>query len=273
MSRLISVGLTPCPNDTFTWGGIALGHIRSPLRLSFRYEDIQQLNELAARGEVDVVKISFFQYAFLPRGVYRLLPAGAALGYGVGPLLIAPKPLSHKELLNIPIGVPGRGTTAYSLLHFYLPEVKNVIEIRYDKLLTHLAKRDIGAAVIIHESRFTYREKGFICLQDLGAYWTAQTSYPIPLGGIAVKRHVPKTLLARLLRRSLKAAWKRKIPNLQPYISNFAQEMEPSVQEAHIQLYVNHFTYRLGSTGWEAVRYYLRWVRAHFQNTLERQAL
>lgn len=151
--------------------------------MQFRYEDIETLNQLAAQGSVDVLKLSFFRYAQLPRGTYRLLPVGAALGYGVGPLLVARKPLTRTELLKARIGVPGFGTTAYSLLRFFAPELPRPLEMRYDVLLPAVAEGQLDAAVIIHESRFTYASYGLICLQDLGTYWTEQTGYPIPLGG------------------------------------------------------------------------------------------
>jgi 1,4-dihydroxy-6-naphthoate synthase len=230
--------------------------------LRFHYEDIETLNKLAAAGAVDVVKLSFFQYARLPRGLYRLLPAGAALGYGVGPLLVAQKPLPYPELRNAPIGIPGWGTTAYSLLRFFAPHAENLIAMRYDLLMPAVVQGEIAAAVIIHESRFTYPSYGLVCMQDLGAYWTERTGFPIPLGGVAVKREVPRRWLTRLLRRSLRQAWKGPSLSLADFIAQHAQEMAPTVQKAHIDLYVNRFTYRLGPVGSAAVRFYLRWVQA-----------
>lgn len=261
MKRIYKVGISPCPNDTFLWGPLALEAIRLPFSLQFRYEDIQTLNQLATEGSLDVIKLSFFRYAQLPKGRYRLLPVGAALGYGVGPLLVARKPLSRSELLEARVGIPGLGTTAYSLLRFFLPELPPPLEMRYDALLPAVVEGRLDAAVIIHESRFTYASYGLICLQDLGAYWTEQTGYPVPLGGVFVRPDVPRRPLIRALRRSLRAAWRHQVAGLPSYITQYAQEMAPSVQKAHIQLYVNRFTYRLGSLGWAAVRYYTRYVR------------
>jgi len=263
MSRVFSVGISPCPNDTFVWGALALGHIRVPFELEFFYEDIQTLNCAARAGRFDVVKLSFFQYALLPRRTYRLLSVGSALGYGVGPLLVAKSPLSPHELKGAPIGIPGFGTTAYSLFRFYAPEAENVIEMRYDQLMPAVVRGDLRAAVIIHESRFTYAQHGLICLEDLGAYWTAQTGYPIPLGGLAVKRNVPRLSLERALRRSLRLAWQGRWPELTSFVAAHAQELDPEVQRAHIRLYVNAYTQALRGHGWAAVRYYLQWVRQH----------
>lgn len=261
MKRRFTVAISPCPNDTFLWGALALGEVRLPFAIDIIYEDIQTLNELAAEGEADILKLSFLQYALLPRGRYRLLPVGAALGYGVGPLLIAPQPLPREALRTARIGIPGWHTTAHSLLRFFLPEAQNLVEMRYDQLMPAAARGEIEAAVIIHESRFTYPQWGLVCLQDLGEYWTQKTGYPIPLGGVAVKAGTPRRPLIRALRRSLHLAWTGKVPDLAPYIRAYAQEMDASVQKAHIDLYVNRFTYRLGTEGMAAVRFYIRWVR------------
>ncbi len=263
MSRTLSVGISPCPNDTFVWGAVALGQIRLPFRLVFFYEDIQELNRAAQEGRFDVVKLSFFQYALLPPRAYRLLSVGAALGYGVGPLLVAKSPLSPDELRQAPIGIPGLGTTAYSLFRFYAPQAEKVIELRYDQLMPAVARGDLRAAVIIHEGRFTYAQYGLICLEDLGAYWTQKTGYPIPLGGLAVKRTVPRGPLERALRRSLRLAWQGRVAQLSAFVAAHAQELDPAVQQAHIQLYVNSYTRFLRAEGWAAVRYYLQWVRRH----------
>lgn len=263
MKRTLSVAISPCPNDTFIWGALALGQVRLPFRLSFLYEDIQTLNQLAARGTADIIKLSFLQYALLPRGMYRLLPVGAALGYGVGPLLVARQPLSSQVLRTAYIGIPGQQTTAHSLLRFFLPDIQNLVEMRYELLMPAVARGELDAAVIIHESRFTYPQWGLVCLQDLGEHWTRKTGYPIPLGGVVVRRGIPRRPIIRALRRSLRLAWKGQIPGLSPYIAAYAQEMDPAVQRAHIDLYVNRFTYRPGMTGTAAIRYYLRWVRQY----------
>lgn len=263
MKRRFTVAISPCPNDTFLWGALALGKVRVPFALDFIYEDIQALNQIAAQGSADIVKLSFLQYALLPKGQYRLLPVGAALGYGVGPLLVARQTLSREGLRTARIGIPGWHTTAHSLLRFFLPEAQNLVQMRYDRLMPATAQGEIDAAVIIHESRFTYAQWGLVCLQDLGAYWTEKTGYPIPLGGVAVSPKVPRRPLIRALRRSLYLAQKGTIPELAPYISEYAQEMDPAVQQAHIDLYVNCFTYNLGVVGMAAVRHYVQWVRRH----------
>ncbi|MCS7297642.1 MAG: 1,4-dihydroxy-6-naphthoate synthase [Bacteroidia bacterium] len=261
MKRQLSVAISPCPNDTFIWGALALQQVRSPFSFHFLYEDIQTLNHLVMQGSIDVAKISFFQYAFLPRRVYRLLPVGGALGYGVGPLLVARSALPVESLSEKRIGIPGFRTTAYSLLRFFMPTASHLVEMRYNELIPALVRGDLEAAVIIHESRFRYKEWGLVCIQDLGAYWTQQTGYPVPLGGVVIRRGIPARPLIRYLRQSLRLAWKDRVPGLWTFIAQRAQEMDMSLQRAHIALYVNRFSYCLGPLGKAAIKQYLRHVQ------------
>lgn len=263
MSRLVRVAISPCPNDTFAWGPLILGEVPSRLSLHFIYADIEELNLLAQREAADVVKLSFFQYALLPQGKYHLLPIGAALGYGVGPLLVSRKSLSYEALQTALIGIPGWHTTAYSLLRFFAPQAERLKAAPYSQLMPMVASGELDAAVIIHESRFTYAEYGLVALVDLGAYWSEKTGYPVPLGGIAVRRSVPKRAVIRAFRRSLRTAWRKPSSALSEFIGSHAQEMVPAVQKAHIQLYVSTDTYRLSKTAQAAIRYYLHWVRSH----------
>lgn len=263
MNRPLQVAISPCPNDTFAWGPLILGEVHSRLPLHFIYADIEELNHLAQREAVDIVKLSFFQYALLPRRKYRLLPIGAALGYGAGPLLVSRKPLSYEALQTALIGIPGWHTTAYSLLRFFAPHAERLKAAPYSELMPSVARGELDAAVIIHESRFTYTEYGLVALVDLGAYWSEKTGYPVPLGGVVARRQVPVRALVRAFRRSLRTAWRRPSPALSDFICFHAQEMAPTVQKAHIQLYVNTDTYRLSPTAWAAIRYYLHWVRSH----------
>ncbi|MCS6789789.1 MAG: 1,4-dihydroxy-6-naphthoate synthase [Bacteroidia bacterium] len=263
MSRSLKVAISPCPNDTFAWGPLILGEVPSRLPLHFIYADIEELNHLAQQEAADVIKLSFFQYALLPRRKYRLLPIGAALGYGAGPLLVSRKPLSYEALQKAVIGIPGWHTTAYSLLRFFAPHAENLKAVLYSELMPSVNRGELDAAVIIHESRFTYAEYGLTALIDLGAYWSEKTGYPVPLGGIAARREMPVRALVRGFRRSLRKAWREPSPALQALISSHAQEITPAVQKSHIQLYVGPDTYRLSSTARAAIRYYVHWVRSH----------
>ncbi|MCS7162441.1 MAG: 1,4-dihydroxy-6-naphthoate synthase [Bacteroidia bacterium] len=262
MKKSLRIAISPCPNDTFIWGPLALGEIRTPLRVSFDYEDIQTLNAWAQQGRADIIKLSFYQFAQLPRGLYRLLPTGAALGENVGPLLIGRRVLSQAELAEASIGLPGFSTTAYALFRFYAPHAQQLIAMRYDHLIPAVAAGEIDAAVIIHESRFTYEAYGLKLIQDLGAYWQAQTGHLVPLGGVAIRKGVWRRPVIRALRRSLRSAQRHRSARLMAFIGQYAREISPAIQMAHIDLYVNRYTYRLGPKGQAAIRYFLRWVRS-----------
>ncbi len=261
-SEPLRVAISPCPNDTFLWAGIALGTIRSPWPIQISYHDIDELNRLARTGEVHLVKVSFFQYALLPRRRYGLLSVGAALGYGVGPLLIAREPLTRGQLRHARIGIPGWETTAHSLLHFYAPDTRNRQCYRYDRLIPALLASEIDAAVLIHELRFTYHQYGLVALADLGAYWTEKTGFPIPLGGLILRKDCLtfRPMLSFILRKSLRWAYTHSNEAL-AFVAQYADAMEPSVQEAHIRLYVNAFTRRLGRVGQKAINAYLHIAR------------
>jgi 1,4-dihydroxy-6-naphthoate synthase len=263
VSEPLRIAISPCPNDTFIWAGVALGAIRLPWPVQITYYDIDELNRLAQRGGAHLVKVSFFQYALLPRGSYGLLPVGAALGYGVGPLLIARAALSYEALAAAKIGIPGLETTANSLLHFYAPHAQNRLVYRYDQLIPALLAGEIDAAVIIHELRFTYAKYGLTALQDLGAYWTEKTGLPIPLGGLILRRDLLgwRAFLSAALRKSLRWAYRHPASAL-AFVGQYADDMDPAVQKAHINLYVNAFSHRLGSLGKRAIATYLRLARA-----------
>ena len=261
----LRVAISPCPNDTFIWAGIALGAIRLPWDIHITYHDIDELNRLARTGEAHLVKVSFLQYALLPAGRYRLLSVGAALGYGVGPLLVARRPLSPQDLLQARIGLPGWETTAHSLLHFYAPHAQNRYSYRYDQLIPALLDGEIDAAVLIHELRFTYAEYGLTALIDLGAYWTEKTGLPIPLGGLILRRELSalRPLLSQALRKSLRWAYTHSEKAL-AFVGQYADALDPTVQKAHIDLYVNAFSRRLGPLGQKAIATYIRIARSLF---------
>lgn len=266
----LRIAISPCPNDTFIWAGLALGQVPFPIPLTFIYEDIEALNRLAQREQADVVKVSFLQYALLPPGRYYLVPAGVALGYGVGPLVVARAPLAYEELTQARIGIPGWHTTAHSLFHLYAPQAQKRFVYRYDQLLPALLAGQIEAAVIIHELRFTYQTYGLVCLVDLGSWWTRRYGVPIPLGGVAVHKRAARwlRLLTLAIRQSL--LWAKRHPlALWPFVNEHASELDPQVQKAHVELYVNRFSWRLGLKGRKAIRHYLRAVHTLFFASFE----
>lgn len=251
----LRLGISPCPNDTFIFEALLHNRVDcGGLNFDVRFADVQELNEAAARREFDVVKTSFFAYTQL-RDHYQLLNAGAALGRGVGPLIVARKALDVKELPKKIIAVPGLDTTAYLLLRFFAPEANTLVVRRFDEIMPAVQRGEVDAGVIIHESRFTYAEHGLVSLQDLGDYWEAQTGLPIPLGGILAKQSLGEEVIQTIetaLRSSVEFAFANR-GLVQPFIAEHAQEMASEVQQKHIALYVTPFSVDLGPEGHAAV--------------------
>jgi len=254
LSLEIVLALSPCPNDTFTFGPLALGWVKTPVKLRFIFEDIETLNRLALSGEIPLLKVS---YALLPEICehYQVFPVGAALGRGCGPLLVAREPLSPEDLSGVEVWLPGEHTTAHLLFRLAFPEARRRRFVPYHEILPALTSGKARAGVLIHEERFVYRERGLYLVRDLGAWWEEETGLPLPLGGPVVRRDLPedlKSALARAVRDSLHLARKR-FPELLPFIRSHAQELSREVIEAHIRTYVNAYTEDLGEEGRRAL--------------------
>lgn len=249
----LNVCISPCPNDTFAFGNIVLGNIRSDhFELNYEYEDIQTLNQLGlSDSPPDILKFSYGAWPRLKQK-YRLLRVGSALGHGAGPLIVGKKgiPLEDRTVLLI----PGLDTTACLLVKRYFPNA-TLKEISYDKILPALEKDEKAAGVIIHESRFTYHQHDLELLFDLGSHWEEDTKGPLPLGGVAIlKKHGDERalLFENLLQDSINLAWKKPESTLE-FMQKHAQEMEPEVMQQHVDLYVNQDTHQLSEKGIQAI--------------------
>lgn len=251
----LSVGFSPCPNDTFIFD--ALIHQKIDTKgISFEVilADVEELNQRALAGELDITKLSYHTLAYV-REQYYLLKSGGALGYQCGPLLIAKKQLTREEVISGKIAIPGKLTTANFLLGLAYPEAKHKIPYLFSDIENAVLSGEVDAGLIIHENRFTYHSKGLIKLIDLGEYWEEKTQLPIPLGGIAMKREHPISLVQQideLVKASVQYAFDH--PNdSKEFISQHAQEMDPVVCQNHIDLYVNQYSLQLGHQGVSAV--------------------
>jgi 1,4-dihydroxy-6-naphthoate synthase len=259
LNRKLSLGFSPCPNDTFIFD--ALVHGRVPcggVRFEERLEDVETLNGLALSGVLDVSKISYHVLGLILKD-YLLLRSGGALGRGCGPLLVAREPLDPARLAGRTIALPGRFTTAALLLRLFDPSLADFVFLPFDRIMPAVADGLVDAGVIIHESRFTFASHGLVQIVDLGQWWEQETGHPIPLGGIAAKRSLgPQTLLAleRGIARSVDYAFEHPA-QARPYIRAHSQEMSDEVCDAHIGLYVNGFSRGLGAEGEAAVRHLL----------------
>ena len=258
MNAPLTLGISPCPNDTFifdAWVNGRLGHTAPAV--TTRLEDIDTLNRLALQSALDVVKVSFFAYGML-RENYQLLQTGGALGRGCGPLLVSRNArLSRQDLADakLRVAVPGDLTTAHLLLRLYQPAACTVRSLPFNQIMPAIAQGEIDAGVIIHEGRFTYHQYGLHMLVDLGAWWEQTTGHPIPLGCIVARSSLGPAMIANL-ERTIRASLMHAHQNpddSREYIRAHAQEMDPQVIASHIELYVNSFTEDYGSEGRAAI--------------------
>lgn len=252
----LSLGFSPCPNDTFIFDALVNGKIDTEgLEFDPVLEDVQTLNAWAAEGRLDITKLSF-PALFNQSSTYAILDSGAALGKGVGPLLIAKEPIDIKEVELRLIAIPGENTTAHFLLNYAFPQAKNKAVLLFSEIEDAVLKGNVDLGVIIHENRFTYQKKGLHKICDLGEIWESKENVPIPLGCIAIKRKLPAELqlqVDRLIRQSLDYAFEH-YPRLSPYVAEHAQAMEEDVMRKHIELYVNNYSLSLGEDGKAAIR-------------------
>lgn len=251
----LSLGMSPCPNDTFMLHALLHGRIDcGALAFTPAIHDIDVLNQKAFASELAVTKLSFYAY-LQARDRYELLDSGAALGYGCGPLLVARSPLP--DLSRARIAVPGMQTTALMLLRLWNPALVNVTPLRFDRILPAVRDGEFDAGLIIHESRFVYKQYNCHALVDLGEWWESQTRLPIPLGGFAIRRDNEtvrrKAEVQNLIRRSVEYALKNPSAS-RSYVKSLARETDDSVIARHIDLYVNAFSLSLGEAGRQAVR-------------------
>ena len=257
----LSLGFSPCPNDTYIFHALVHGrvHLVQSSIASVQLEDVETLNEWALHQRLDITKLSFHAFAHV-RDHYTLLQSGAALGRGCGPLLISGSGNKPARLDDWTVAVPGKYTTAALLLCLYQPAYRHLVVMRFDQILGALAAGEVNAGVIIHESRFTYRNFGLHCLQDLGEWWEQTTGLPIPLGCIAAKKSLPEEVREEFDHAiAASISWADAHPREGwEYIRAHAQEMDAQVMRSHIGLYVNDFSKGLGDEGGRAVHELLR---------------
>lgn len=256
MSRVITIGYSPCPNDTYIFYALARGKAPVPgIEFRERLEDVESLNRLALDGALDISKISYHAFAYL-RERYALLRSGGALGRGCGPLIVARPGTTLERMRNGSIAVPGRLTTAALLLRLYNPSVTNAVELPFDRIMQAVSAGKVDAGLIIHESRFTYPDYGLEKLLDLGEWWESRSGLPLPLGAILGKRDLGKPLLLAVeqaIAASIRYA-RQHTDEVMRYCRQHSQEMDGKVMRQHIDLYVNDFTVDLGDEGFAAVR-------------------
>jgi 1,4-dihydroxy-6-naphthoate synthase len=251
----LTLGFSPCPNDTFIFDALVNGNIDTgELKFQPVLEDIETLNKLSSSGKLDVTKLSFPAF-FQNLSSYISLPSGGALGHGVGPLLVAKKELTAEEINISKTAIPGENTTANFLLSYAYPKSKNRIPVLFSTIEDVVLKGDADLGLLIHENRFTYHKKGLIKIVDLGEYWQEKTGLPIPLACIAIKRTIDKNVqrqVGDVIKKSVEYAFAA-YPYISQYVKDHSQTMEEDVMRKHIDLYVNKFSISLGEKGRAAI--------------------
>ena len=190
----LSLGYSPCPNDCFIFYALVHRKVLSEITWQVTLDDIDMLNQLAGQKKLDIIKVSYHNYGYLLED-YVMLRSGGALGKGVGPLIVSKDYLS--SLVGKKVAIPGASTTANLLLKLLYPDNITTVQYRYDQIMPAVARAEVDAGLIIHESRFTYNNYDLKKYLDLGEWWEKETGLPLPLGGIAVRRNLPHQLLTR----------------------------------------------------------------------------
>jgi 1,4-dihydroxy-6-naphthoate synthase len=249
----LRIGYSPCPNDTFIFHGLASGAVGWPSGIEITLADVERLNGLAAAGELDVVKVSVAAAAGILDD-YVLLRAGGAMGYGVGPLVVAREERSLDSLDGAPVAIPGRRTTANLLFGLCCHEAGIAAvreEMVFDGIMDSVLSGAADAGVIIHEGRFTFLGRGLVQLMDLGEWWESRTGLPIPLGGIAIRRSLGMDAARAMnaaIRESLSLA-RRNPEGAWAYVKEHAQEMDDAVIRRHSETFVTDYSLDVGEAG------------------------
>jgi 1,4-dihydroxy-6-naphthoate synthase len=254
--QLITVGHSPDPDDAFMF--YALAHDKLDTGdLQFRHvlQDIETLNRRALGGELEVTAVSIHAYASL-LDKYALLPSGCSMGDRYGPMVVARRPMTIEQLQTARIAVPGTMTTAFLTLRLLLPEGFAYEVMPFDAILNATAEGRCDAGLIIHEGQLTFQNQGLHLVVDLGVWWQEKTGLPLPLGGNVVRRDLgPQTMrtISRLLKASIRYSLEHRDAALE-YALQYARDMDKSLADRFVGMYVNDWTLDYGERGREAVR-------------------
>jgi 1,4-dihydroxy-6-naphthoate synthase len=254
MNRL-TLGFSPCPNDTYIFYALANGVIDIDVELDITLSDVEVLNQRVKQGVLDISKLSVSAVLHI-LDKYWLLRAGGAIGRGCGPLIVAKNPVGIESLRGAKIAVPGKLTTAHLLLRLQGDHQGPCVAMQFDRIMPAVAAGEVDAGVIIHEGRFTYSSYGLHQVLDLGQWWEEAMGLPLPLGAIAIRRELGADVARKIeekIRESL--LYSRYHPDqAKPYIRSHAQEMEPEVIQRHIDTFVNDFSVDVGVEGERALK-------------------
>ncbi|HEX5042358.1 MAG TPA: MqnA/MqnD/SBP family protein [Candidatus Polarisedimenticolaceae bacterium] len=258
--RTARIGHSPDPDDAFMFFGIAAGRVATgSFRIEQVLEDIESLNRRALRRELEVSAVSIHAYAHLA-DAYALMPCGASMGDGYGPLVVAREPLTRERLAGATIAVPGTLTSAFLALRLYLGRSFEHRVVPFDRILDVVAEGGADAGLVIHEGQLTYARQGLHRIADLGVWWGEHTGgLPLPLGGNAVRRDLGLPAmreLTRILRESIEYGLTHREEAL-AYALDFGRGLDGKLADRFVGMYVNDLTRDYGERGREAIRRFL----------------
>ncbi|HET7813585.1 MAG TPA: 1,4-dihydroxy-6-naphthoate synthase [Candidatus Baltobacteraceae bacterium] len=269
MANPLTLAYSPCPNDTFIFAAWTNGLIEGAPPVRAVLEDVENLNNSALKADYQLTKVSYGAIPMLMDD-YRILRAGGALGRGCGPLLISRPGEGSKieDFCDKIVAIPGEMTTAFMLLRLAMGIRPQTLMMRFDQIVDAVAAGVADAGLIIHESRFTYKQHGLEQVADLGEWWESETGLPIPLGAILARNDLDDELIASVsdsIHKSLQIARTDESKVIR-YIRAHATEMSEDVMRRHIATYVTDFTDDVGEEGERAVRELF--ARAHAAHIL-----
>jgi len=250
-----SIAHSPDSDDAFMFYGLATNKVRvRGYKFTHTLTDIETLNHRAINEAFyDVTAISFHAYPYLQDN-YTLMACGGSVGEGYGPMIVSSRKLTLPQVKKTRIAVPGTLTTAYLTLKLFAPEIETAV-VPFDRIIPAVASGEFDAGLIIHEGQLTYANDGLIKLLDLGQWWREQTGLPLPLGGNAIRRSLgAETLLTttNALRDSIQHALNHREEAL-AYAMQFARDLDPSLANRFVGMYVNERTLNYGPDGKEAI--------------------
>jgi 1,4-dihydroxy-6-naphthoate synthase len=253
--REISIAHSPDSDDAFMFYALATHKVHAPgIKFTHTLCDIETLNRMALEGFYDVTAISFHAYPYIQEK-YALLASGGSVGEGYGPMIVAPRMYPLEEIRRARIAVPGKLTTAYLALKLFAPEIETVV-VPFDKIIPEVLAGKHAAGLIIHEGQLTYDKSGLHRVVDLGRWWRETTGLPLPLGGNAIRRDLGPELMAsvaRAIKQSIQYALDHREPALN-YAMQFARDLDPSLADKFVGMYVNERTLDYGEEGRAAIR-------------------
>ena len=254
----IHLAHSPDSDDAFMFYALADGQIDTD-GVSYVHElqDIETLNGRALRGELDVTAVSIHAYAYLSDR-YALLPHGASMGDGYGPMLVAKTPMTREQIAGRRVAIPGLMTSAYLALKLYQPDFVPVVT-PFDKIDGAVQRGEVDAGLLIHEGQLTYKDEGLSLIADMGAWWKERTGLPLPLGGNVIRKDMPRDLqrkVSRHLRESIAFGLDHR-KNALDHAMRFARGLDRGKADTFVGMYVNDWTLDYGDRGRKAIRLFL----------------